>query len=215
MQPLLDPRAAGGRPARSAPSEYTLIFFDLETTGLDVSGCDIVQLSAACGERTFNAYVVPRRGMGYSVSFMTGFTVEGDCLLHHGRPMTIVPLQDALADFLTFLRGFHSPVLVAPNVLRFDAPILLRALRGFSLQNELERVTPGFLDTLLLSRDLPACSGVRKFSLQYLVEYFLGKSFEAHDALEDSKALEQLCHAWNPSPMLIRRHLYAVQQIHF
>nr|XP_023697399.1 protein PML-like [Paramormyrops kingsleyae] len=215
MQSVLHPSSPGGRPARPAPSEYTLIFFDLETTGLDVSGCDIVQLSAVCGERTFNAYMVPRRSMGYSASFVTGFTVEGDSLLQYGRPMMTVPLQDALADFLTFLRGFHSPVLVAHNVLRFDAPILLRSLRGFSLQNELERVIPGFLDTLLLSKDLPACSRVRKFSLQYLVKYFLGKPFEAHDALEDSKALEQLCHVWNPSPMLIRRHLYTVQQIHF
>lgn len=146
---------------------------------------------------------------------VTGFTVEGGSLLRYGRPMMTVPLHDALAGFLAFLRGFHSPVLVTHNVLRFDAPILLRALKGFSLQNELGRVIPGFLDTLLLSKDLPACSGVRRFSLQYLVEYFLGKSFEAHDTLEDSKALEQLCHVWHPSPMLMRRHLYTVQQIQF
>ncbi|XP_051975579.1 uncharacterized protein plex9.1 [Xyrauchen texanus] len=43
--------------------EETAVFFDLETTGLDTTVCHIVQLSAISRDKTFNAYIVPRRSM--------------------------------------------------------------------------------------------------------------------------------------------------------
>ncbi|CAB1453543.1 unnamed protein product [Pleuronectes platessa] len=40
-------------------SNSTIVFFDLETTGLDTSVCHITQLSAVSGERLFNVYTFP------------------------------------------------------------------------------------------------------------------------------------------------------------
>ncbi|XP_048829193.1 DNA polymerase III PolC-type-like [Brienomyrus brachyistius] len=215
MQSVWNPTAAWGRYTGAASSQYTFVFFDLETTGLDVSQCDIVQLSAVCGDRTFNKYVIPSHSITAGASRVTGFTVEGDRLLQHGQPVWTVPLGQALIEFLTFLRGFHRPVLVAHNALDFDAPILLRNLSSFSLCNELTRIIVGFLDTLRLSRDLPECSGLTKFSQEYLVKWFLGKSYMAHDALEDSKLLQELFRVWSPSQMLLDKHLYPIDQVRF
>ncbi|XP_023693973.1 DNA polymerase III subunit epsilon-like [Paramormyrops kingsleyae] len=214
MQPDWNQRTAGARFAGAASSQYTFVFFDLETTGLDVSQCHILQLSAVCGERTFNKYVLPRHSITAGASRVTGFTVEGGRLLQHGHPMPTVPLRQALIDFLTFLRGVQSPVLVAHNALDFDAPILLRTLSNFSFYNKLTFIV-GFLDTLRLSYDLPVCSAFKKFSLEYLVKQFLDKSYEAHNALEDSKVLQELFYVWSPSPTLVAKHLCSIDQVEF
>ncbi|XP_029108311.1 uncharacterized protein LOC108942255 isoform X2 [Scleropages formosus] len=194
-------------------SGHSLVFFDLETTGLDVPTCDIVQMSAVCGDASFNVHMLPRRRMSPQASRVTGFTVQDDALLLHGRRVETVSRQRALITFVDFVRSFSRPVLVAHNAFRFDAPVLARALREFCLQSEMEHVLSGFLDTFLLSKELLGPTGIRKYSQEYLVEHFLKKSYRAHNALEDVKALQELFHHWNPAPSIIRRHIFTMAQL--
>ncbi|KAL7401864.1 hypothetical protein ABVT39_005566 [Epinephelus coioides] len=174
----------------------TIVFFDLETTGLDTAVCDIIQLSAICGEKVFNVYTLPRHPLTEGASEVNGFTVTDDSLLLHGNAVVTVPLVDALTSFISFLLSFRRPVLLAAhNAKRFDVPVLTRVLQEFNLQQEFQQVVSGFVDTLLLSRNLYPDLG--SHSLQYLVRHVMGRTYEAHNAVEDATMLQELFNSWN------------------
>ncbi|XP_028814857.1 exonuclease DPD1, chloroplastic/mitochondrial-like isoform X2 [Denticeps clupeoides] len=184
-----------------------LVFFDLETTGLDRAACDIVQLAAACGPDCFNVYLLPRSGIAEKASKLTGFTVERGRLLLRGTQMETVPLQQALELFLQFLSKVPKPLLVAHNAKSFDAPILVRVLKEFSLKDKFQDIVSGFLDTYTLSKEVLANESER-FSQEYLVQHFLNKTYDAHNALEDAKALQELFYKLDPSSNAIKRHSF-------
>ncbi|KAK0140531.1 DNA polymerase III PolC-type [Merluccius polli] len=180
---------SGGKP---------VIFFDLETTGLDTRNCDIIQLAAISGGHSFNRYMVPAAPICETAMQLTGFNVQNGALFWHNTAMPTVTLHEALTSFLTFLRSFRSPVLLAAhNGKRFDVPILTRVLRSCSLLDDFERLGTSYLDTLLLVRDL---FRLESYSQKSLVQLFLGKDYDAHNALEDVKALQELYRRWNPNP---------------
>ncbi|XP_067292598.1 DNA polymerase III PolC-type [Pseudorasbora parva] len=183
--------------------EETPVFFDLETTGLDTSACDIVQLSAISGDRAFNAYLLPRCSMTDGASRVTGLTVDGQSLLFHRRPVPTVPHTRALRDFISFLKTFRRPFLVGHNSRRFDWPILTRVLADYDLLEEFERAVSGCVDTLTLSREM---FQLQKYSQPFLVEHFLHQAYGAHDASEDVRTLQDLYRVWRPSGQLVRRH---------
>ncbi|XP_077425676.1 DNA polymerase III subunit epsilon-like [Vanacampus margaritifer] len=176
---------------------YTVVFFDLETTGLDTERCDIIQIAAVCGTRVFNAYTVPRCAISKEAARLTGFSVVNGLLLRHGEAMPTVSLSRALTSFVEFLGSFRGPVyLAAHNANRFDAPVLKRMLREFSLLQEFERAVSNYLDTFLLSKRM--FTNFYSYSLSYMVERFLDKSYDAHNALEDARMLQEVYHAWKP-----------------
>ncbi|XP_071348554.1 maternal protein exuperantia-1-like [Trachinotus anak] len=181
-----------------------IVFFDLETTGLDTDVCDIIQLSAICGERDFNVYTLPRRPLTESAREVTGFTVSAFGLFLHGVPMSTTPLVEALTSFIAFLRSFRRPVLLAAhNARRFDAPVLTRVLQQYSLRQEFQRVVSGFVDTFLLSKNLFRSQA--SYSQENLVRHFLGKTYDAHNAVEDARMLQELFKSWSPSALSVSR----------
>ncbi|XP_051237832.1 protein PML [Dicentrarchus labrax] len=188
-------------------ADKTIVFFDLETTGLDTAVCDIIQLSAICGEKVFNAYTLPRRALTESAKNVTGFTVSNGCLFLRGVPVDTIPLFDALTSFITFLRSFRRPVvLAAHSARRFDAPVLTRVLTQFVLRQEFQKVVSGFLDTFLLSKNV--FHGLNSYSQENLVRHFLGKTYDAHNAMEDARMLQELFNTWNPGGWDISRFTY-------
>lgn len=185
----------------------TLVFFDLETTGLDTAVCDIIQLSAICGEKVFNVYTLPRRALTESAKNVTGFTVSQGTLFLHGNPVETIPLVEALTSFMAFLCSFHRPVvLAAHSARRFDAPVLTRVLRQFSLRQEFQQVVSGFLDTFLLSKNL--YRGLGSYSQKNLVCHYLGKTYNAHNAMEDARMLQELFNSWSPNRCDVLRFIY-------
>ncbi|XP_051918171.1 DNA polymerase III subunit epsilon-like [Hippocampus zosterae] len=185
---------------------YTVVFFDLETTGLDTRNCDIIQIAAVCGMADFNAYIVPRCEITREANGITGFSVANGVLFRHGVAMPTMPLQQALSSFLDFLSSLPEPVyLAAHNASRFDAPVLDRVLKEFSLLQRFQRVVSNYLDTFLLSKRM--FSNFYSYSLKYMVEYFLGKTFDAHNALEDARMLQELFQKWRPGGSAVYKSL--------
>ncbi|KAF4081493.1 hypothetical protein AMELA_G00161910 [Ameiurus melas] len=171
----------------------------------NTSECDIVQLSAISGERSFNVYILPRCPIDHGASRVTGLTIHSRKLLLHGQPMQTVPLREALTSFISFLKTFSRPVLVGHNCKRFDRPILLRIMTEFNLLKEFQDVVSAYLDTLLLSREMFM---LQKYSQQFLVQYFLQKSYRAHDATEDVRTLQELFRVWRPSTDMVNKHKF-------
>ncbi|XP_026220555.1 protein PML-like [Anabas testudineus] len=193
-------------------SDDNIVFFDLETTGLDTTVCDLIQLSAICGERTFNVYTLPRRALTESATHVTGFTVRDDRLLLRGDPVVTTSLSEALTSFITFLCSFRRPILLAAhNAMRFDALVLARVLQNCSLQQEFQQVVCGFLDTFLLSKKL--FPSLASYSQQYMVKHFLGKTYNAHNAVEDARMLQELYKAWRPSRFHISRCTFRTNRV--
>lgn len=54
------------------------------------------------------------------------------------------------------------------------------------------------MDTCMLSKNL--FPDLRKHNLEFLVKHFLGKPYDAHNALEDARILQELFNSWQPSP---------------
>ncbi|XP_054476453.1 DNA polymerase III PolC-type-like [Anoplopoma fimbria] len=189
----------------------TIVFFDLETTGLDTTVCHIIQLSAACGARTFNVYTLPHRELTESAKQVTGFTVSDGELFLRGKPVDTIPLADALTSFLDFLRSFRNPVLLAAHsARRFDAPVIIRVMRELNLLQEFRKVVSGFVDTFPLSKNLHR---LRSYSQENMVRHFLGKTYDAHDAVEDAKMLQELFNKWNPSNQSIIRVTFSTHAV--
>ncbi|CAJ1056072.1 Hypothetical predicted protein [Xyrichtys novacula] len=186
----------------------TIVFFDLETTGLDTRRCEITQLSAVCGERVFNVYILPEGQIDQETSYITGITVDDGVMYLKGERVETTPLAEALSSFIAFLRSFHLPVLLAAhNVNCFGARIFGRLLPQMSLQEEFLQVVSGYLDTLPLSRDL--YPDLEKHRLKYLVIHFLGMPHEANNAVEDAKMLQELVNMWRPPGEAIQRSIIA------
>lgn len=155
-------------------------------------------MAAVCEDKVFNKYTLPRQALTPSAMQVTGFTVRPGGLFLHGKPVETVPLSEVLDSFVSFLRSFGRPVLlVAHGAKRFDAPVLTRVLRRHSLLQRFQQVVSGFLDTFLLSKLLYPRLG--RHSQEYMVQYFLGTSYNAHNALEDARMLQKLYKRWSPN----------------
>lgn len=163
--------------------------------------CNIIQVSAICGEHIFNGYTVPARPIPPKVTELTGFTVNGSCLYHHGLPVQTLPLRDLLTDFINYLRRFPRPLLVAHNAVNFDAPVLMRVLAENGLQQSFTQEVSRFMDTYLLSRYI--YPKLKKYSLEFLASHFLHQQFDAHNGLEDATILQKLFNTWKPAEPLI------------
>ncbi|XP_041075014.1 protein PML-like isoform X3 [Polyodon spathula] len=215
--PLLECAGCLPSPAPAADQhipveDHSIVFFDLETTGLG-SNCDIIQLSAVCMEKTFDVYMVPRTPIAKGASAVTGFTVRRHKLYLHRRPVQTKTHRDCLMSFLAFLQALNRPLLAGHNIKRFDCPILARALEEFQLNEEFKLLVSGFLDTLILSKDLLQNTGIKSFKQESLVKELLKKSYPAHNALEDVKALQDLCRVLRPTPTQITSHLFTLDQM--
>lgn len=174
--------------------------------------CDIIQVSAICGNSVFNAYTVPSQALDRGATDVTGFTVHYGNLFRHGVQMPTIPLPDVLTSFIGYLRTFRRPVLLAAHNARcFDALVLTRVLRQFlPQQQQFQQVVCGFLDTLQLSKNVYPY--LTRYSQEHLVSHFLRKTYNAHNAEEDARMLQELFCIWKPSKTDISRCIYNLSE---
>lgn len=166
----------------------------------DTTYCEIIQLSAICGDDTFNAYTMPSGNVADGATKVTGLSVRDGRLYLHETPVPTVPLRQVFTSFLAYIRSFQGPVLLAAhNAELFDGVILSRVLQQQfpDLWPQFQRMVPGYLDTLPLSKRV--CPGLTSYSLASLVDEFLQEAFDAHNAVEDARVLQKLFYTWNPA----------------
>ncbi|KAM8860809.1 three prime repair exonuclease 4 [Synchiropus picturatus] len=187
----------------------SLVFFDLETTGLG-HNCDIVQLAAVSGGHTLSLYVIPRSQIQRGAAKVTGFRVREHRLYQNHQPVLTNSLREVLVSFIVFLQMLGRPLLLGHNICRFDCPVLSRALDEVDLRCEFLSSVSGFVDTLPLAREMLKERGLHCFRQERLVEELLGVRYKAHDALEDVQALQALYNALQPSPQLLRRSVFTM-----
>ncbi|XP_059191612.1 three prime repair exonuclease 4 [Centropristis striata] len=190
-------------------SQRSLVFFDLETTGLGQT-CEMVQLAAVSGGHSLNLYVIPRCRMERGAARVTGFRVRRHRLYLHRRLVLTNSLREVLVSFIAFLHMLGRPLVIGHNIRRFDCPLLARALDQLDLRGEFEAAVSGYVDTLPLAREMLKERGLQSFRQENLVRELLGLDYKAHDALEDVRALQALYSVLQPTAELVCRHRFTL-----
>jgi len=150
------------------------VTFDLETTDLDTSTCEIVEIAAVRVERgviagEFHSLVKPQRA------------VSAGAQATHGFGAADLAVAPSFADVWPRFREFiGASVLVAHNGLNFDVPVLRRMAAPHGGAERLQ-----VFDTLPLARSLSRDSS----KLADLAARFGVPLGRAHHALDDARAL--------------------------
>lgn len=167
------------KPVSSYFKGKTFVVFDFETTGLDISTIEPIEIGAAKvvdGKitETFSSLLDPRCPIPETVVEKTHITER----MVQGMPT----FRDVLPDFFKFTRG---AVLVGHNISGFDFPLLSRFAdeAGYVFDNEVE-------DTLILARRY--ITEARQFNLESLSKMFGITHDDAHRAMADVLATVDL-----------------------
>ena len=168
------------------------VFFDLETTGCPQSGAilhdyhRIVQISAVCGENTFDAVVNPQCHIPSESTAI--HRVTDDVASQFGNFGTVFPGFRSFIKKQTQGKRGTQVVLVAHNAFGFDKQMLEKECGRFGLRIP---ATWKFYDTLLKYRgQFPELSSKRLGDIYK--ERFKEELTGAHDSLADSLALKRL-----------------------
>jgi DNA polymerase III epsilon subunit-like protein len=170
-----------------------IVFWDLETTGLE-RNANIIQIASICGEEKFARYIMPTKNISEGARQATQLDVRGGRLCYRGEPVETVSLFDALTAFIDFLRKFNKPILTGHNIAAYDVHVLLNAMRPLKLLGEILVSISGCIDTMTVSKKMIPKSElkVKSYRQQNLIEQFLGVEYDAHNAIEDVKCLQEL-----------------------
>lgn len=144
---------------------------------------------------------------------MTGFRIRGHKLYLHCHLVLTNSLREVLVSFIAFLQMLRRPLVIGHNILRFDCPLLARALDELNLRAEFEASISGCIDTLPLAREMLKDRSLQSFRQVNLVRELVGVNYKAHDALEDVRALQALYSVLQPTPQLICRHIFTLDTL--
>ncbi|XP_015114259.1 uncharacterized protein LOC107039252 [Diachasma alloeum] len=174
----------------------SLVFFDLETNGLDIPTAEIIQVAAKCGENTLNKHIIPANSIPAEVTAITGLSVIDGVMYDRSRnAVETVTKEKAMTSFIEFLSSLGGKaLLIAHNAHNFDAPIISRTMHEVGLLHDFITVVLGFSDTLPMFRyDLPERPyRCKNYKLPALAQDLLGFRDPLHDAMADIEVLERL-----------------------
>ena len=172
MSPLDKPRASGGFDS--------FISIDLETTGLDPSTCEIIELGAArfvdgAATESFSELVKPSGPLPQEITNLTGISNE----MVSQAPAIDVVIEQYLSLF------DNAPWVVGHNI-DFD----LSFLKKYLTKKQFALLEAKALDTAILARILfPRLS---RYSLSSLVSRFNIKRKRSHRAHDDARATAEV-----------------------
>ncbi|MBR4092518.1 MAG: PolC-type DNA polymerase III [Oscillospiraceae bacterium] len=156
-----------------------IIFFDLETTGLDPLNCKIIEFGAVKlkelnNEGTFAMFSDPEMPLPENITKITGIN-DSDVI---GQPKE----EEALRKFIEFCG--ENPVLVAHNA-PFDTAFIRNACEKYNIEFNFCTI-----DTIPMTRML--LPGMRKYTLDHVADSLSLGKFNHHRALDDAEMLARI-----------------------
>lgn len=148
----------------------TLVFIDIETTGLNPEFHKIIEIGCAKVSDgkvidTFTRLIDPKESLPDEIKRMTG--ISDYEIFEHG-----VDLNIALNEFLNFIDDYP---LIGHNLIQFDLPFI-EMNGGIKIKNRAS-------DTLIISKFL--APNLKSHSLRNALSHFGIESYEKHRSLED------------------------------
>lgn len=171
------------RPASRTSAMDGYVIIDSETTGIDPSSADLLELAAMKvtqhGVEEFRRYVAFTGGVPKEISRLTG--ISSKLLAEQG-----IPLREALIEFLDFV---GDRPWAGHNLINYDHPLLVRHLEEMGLSNPDVRL----YDTLFLAHAALWQEPPTSFRLDHLAANYLGgRPEDAHSALVDVRTTRKL-----------------------
>ena len=185
------------------------IVFDTETTCTG-KAAELCQISATSkdGKHEFSHYILPRSNISTGASLVNNLTIKSiigkRTMCKSNSPVLSVNPGKALQDFITFLKQLQDKdsnstlVLIGHNSATFNVPILLRN-SGRTFQYNLTEMNVNFANSQQLVKSLIKHTalllgngGFCKPNQRSLYVHLFNEEFDAHDALEDVRALRRI-----------------------
>lgn len=160
--------------------------FDLETTGLDTTTCEIIEIGFALYDMNLGKMPIITRDFICLTKEPITSEIEGITgISPELQELVGVPLHEALVEFIQILDKYEVTHLVAHNGLDYDIPVISRAFQIEGLNVKL----PPCIDTKI---DLPFTRPFKSTSLVYLnAEHGFLNPFP-HRALFDAMSCAKL-----------------------
>ena len=163
-----------------------LIFYDFETTGLDVKYDKLTEIGAVSSSgKKFNILIKIEEKLPKKIVELTGITDQ--LLADKG-----VSLKLALEKFYDYLKSFNTPVtLIAHNGEKFDDLFIKYACKSVDIDHVLlyDRQVKYF-DTYIMAKLL--YPRLKSYSLKNLCKSFNIENLNHHRALNDAIVCKEL-----------------------
>lgn len=107
-----------------------LLSLDIETTGLDIETCEIIEIGYTLHDTDTGSmapvliksdFVLPKNPLTEEITDITGIT---DVILQKYG----IQIDEALLNFVNFMNEFSPDFIVGQNIIDYDAPIMRRYL---------------------------------------------------------------------------------------
>lgn len=174
-------------------TNYSFVFFKLETGSLEPESSDILEIAARFPGLQFYMYVQPTRAISSGATEINHLDCVDGKLRYRSQEVTSFPIRKVLAAFIKFLENVKSltekPVILFTHNVPFSARFLSFNLIQEKLDEEFKETVHGFVDTLPAFKDLS--TGLNQHSLNALFKQYL-RCDVAHRAKIDVKNLEVL-----------------------
>lgn len=117
--------------------------------------------------------------------------------------------MSCLNSFIDWLPD--NTILCAHNCKRFDATIMVSEITSVTLMTNFKRKVIGFIDTLPLFKvNLP---GRKSYKQTSLVTDILGETYEAHEAMDDTRLLLKLLTSKNVPLSGFFEHSFTIESV--
>jgi len=181
--------------------ELKVVFFDLETTGIDQrtrhDKIQICTISAYHEGAMFEGYLKPTNKFQPGATRFNGMSMFRGNLMKNGKKVeSAETMASGLRRFIAWLTDVCEPekndkiVLIAHSCHNFDAVILLKNLREVGLEFPSNVV---FVDTMTIMRKIPI--GAKWPSFDSSLNFFFGRRERDHNAESNTHNLVQLASA--------------------
>ncbi len=208
IPPVMEAPTFADCPITNNLDNFTPVFFDLETTSLE-RDADILQIAAVTSDKQFNEYMVPRhKQIKQSASNTHKITYKYGVLKVDKKPVDAVFPEDGLNNFLDFICSVDNPVLIGHNIKLFDCPVLHNKLDG-DLWSRFKPKVIGYVDTLPVFKE--TFPGQPSYSESELVKSLLKHGYDAHNAMADVIALQELCQLVGMQTM--KKHAFSLDYV--
>lgn len=121
---------------------------------------------------------------------MTKLKFKKGVMYHKRKKVIAVHRHIALTNFLEFVDQFEKPIILGHNIKRFDCKVLFNQLKCYNMWSHFAAVISGFVDFLHVAKI--AFPHRKSYKQSDLLKDICGIRYDAHDALEDVKALQKL-----------------------
>lgn len=167
------------------------VFADIETESLQTK--KLLQIAAITNQgEKFCIYINPQQELPLSCTNFCGFYMYKGRLHRNGVLLPSVNVQTALKNFSDWLSKQKRPLaLVFHNGFSFDCNVLARFFLKFDIAVPCNLVK--VIDTLPCFRKHIKATTIKDHKLSTLAQYFNTEHVLAHDALDDSIVLKNIC----------------------